>query len=267
MKTLTAPVLFLAAVVSTGHVDAQGVDPAAATNSVGQLVLTNTQEFAFTADSSVRQTKQQNYCLQDPKNLVKVLSVTAQTSDATSSVNVRGDTGSNCINLSVELPPAKQICTDMPTPTLINPDKKRQFCTVIPTTLMFTVTYESRVDVDKVLGDTIYQIGNLMESASSGCAGGAHGQPPINWSSLQPHGNAALTALNSAKSAWASNQTSNAVQQINAAQSELDILINGLSMSCSGGVRGSDPFSYGAYLATRASAQGKLDVIKLLLGS
>ncbi|TBF36979.1 hypothetical protein ELG88_18000 [Rhizobium leguminosarum] len=267
MKTSTAPFLFLAVVVMSCRADAQGIDPGAAANNVGALVLTNTQEFSFTADTSYKQTKQQNYCLQDPKNLIKVLSVKAETSDATSSVNVRGDIESNCIDLSVELPPAKQICTDVPSPTFIKPDNKRQFCTVIPTTLKFTVTYESRVNVDKVLSDTIYQIGNLMDSASSGCAGGEHGQPPINWSSLQSHGNAALTALRAAKSAWAGNQTSNAVQQINSAQGELEVLINGLSMSCPGGSRGRDPFSYGAYLATRASAQGKLDVIKLLLGS
>jgi hypothetical protein len=259
MKTFSAPLLFLVSMVLTARADAQ------AANSV--IILTNTQPFSFTADNLVTQNKQQNYCLQDPKKLVKVLSVTSQTSNAASVVNVKGDPDLNCISLSVELPPAKQICTDLPAPTFSAPEDKRQVCTVIPTTLVFTVTYQSRVDVDQVLGDTIYQIENLMASASSGCAGGEHGVPPTNWSSLQSRGNAALIALSAAKTAWASGQTPNAVQQINSAQGELDALVNGLSMSCSGGAHGSDPFSYSAYVATRASVKGKLDVVKLLLGS
>jgi hypothetical protein len=121
--------------------------------------------------------------------------VEPQTSNAASVVNVKGDPDSNCLNLSLELPPAKQICTDVPRPTFSAPEDKRQVCTIIPRTLVFTVTYQSRVDVDKVLGDTIYQIENLMASASSGCSGGAHGVPPVNWSGLQSRGNAALIAL------------------------------------------------------------------------
>jgi hypothetical protein len=106
-----------------------------------------------------------------------------------------------------------------------------------------------------------------MPSISNGCSGGPHGVPPTAWVNLQPHGNNAVNALNEAKVALAKGQTSNALQQINSAQGELDALVDGLHQSCSGGAHGEDPTSYPAYLLIRTTVKGSLDELKRSLGS
>ena len=61
-------------------------------------------------------------------------------------------------------------------------------------------------------------------------------------------------------------QTSDAVQQINSAEGELDALVNGAHNNCSGGPHGVDPVSYGAYQSTRDILKARLDVVNLFLG-
>jgi predicted acylesterase/phospholipase RssA len=120
----------------------------------------------------------------------------------------------------------------------------------------------------QALGAAVFQIQTLMASASSGCSGGPHGVPPEpGWPGLQAHGNSAVNALNEAKLSLTNRQTSEAAQQINSAQAELDALINGLHNSCSGGSHGEDPTSYGGYLAVRARIQEGLSQLKGSLGN
>jgi hypothetical protein len=119
---------------------------------------------------------------------------------------------------------------------------------------------------DSVLADAISQTQGLMVSLSQGCSGGPHGVPPTSWTDLQPHGNNAVNALIAGRIALAKGQTAVVVQQITAAEAELDALVNGVHNGCSGGPHGEDPTNYGAYLAIRATVNGKLDVVKLFLG-
>lgn len=120
----------------------------------------------------------------------------------------------------------------------------------------------------QVLGAAAFQIQTLMGSASSGCSGGPHGVPPEpGWPGLQAHGNNAVNALNEAKLSLTKRQTSEAAQQINTAQAELDALVNGLHKSCSGGSSGKDPTGYGDYLTVRARIQEGLNQLKGSLGN
>jgi hypothetical protein len=117
-----------------------------------------------------------------------------------------------------------------------------------------------------VLDQCASQIQNMMISMSMGCPGGAHGVPPVNWQSLQVHGNSAVNALGNAKVALAQGQKPIAVQQINSAESELDALVNGIQGNCSGGPHGEDPPGMAGYQTIRATVKGQLEVVKLFLG-
>lgn len=118
------------------------------------------------------------------------------------------------------------------------------------------------------LGAAVFQIQTLMGSASSGCSGGPHGVPPEpGWPGLQAHGNNAVNALNEAKLSLTKHETSQAAQQINSAQAELDTFVNALHNSCSGGAHGEDPTSYGNYLALRTRIQEGLSQLKSSLGN
>ena len=117
-----------------------------------------------------------------------------------------------------------------------------------------------------VLIQATSQIQNMVISMSQGCSGGAHGVPPVNWAQLQPHGYSAVNALAAARVALSQGQTTNALQQINIAQGELDALLNGVHGNCSGGAHGEDPVGMNGYLATRAVVRGRLDDVKIFLG-
>jgi len=117
-----------------------------------------------------------------------------------------------------------------------------------------------------VVSEARSQIQNMVASMSEGCAGGAHGVPPVSWAQLQPHANSALNALDAAVSALSNDQKSNALQEIYIAERELDALLNGVHGNCSGGAHGEDPVGLGGYLATKASVQGRLDTVKIFLG-
>ncbi|MDJ0448817.1 patatin-like phospholipase family protein [Methylocystis sp. JR02] len=118
----------------------------------------------------------------------------------------------------------------------------------------------------QVLSGTISRIQNLMVSLSQGCSGGPHGVPPVNWTDLQPHGNAAVNALTAAKVALAQGQTENVLQQIDSAERELVALVNGVHNNCSGGAHGEDPPGFNRYTSERDRLKETLDVLKLSLG-
>jgi hypothetical protein len=94
--------------------------------------------------------------------------------------------------------------------------------------------------VDALLRDAIPAVQDTMASMSQGCHNG-HGVPPLNWGTLQIHGDTAVNAFSAARTALATKQTPVAVQQINSGLSELDILVNGLHMNCSGAGTGMIP--------------------------
>jgi hypothetical protein len=116
-----------------------------------------------------------------------------------------------------------------------------------------------------LLSQATSQIQDMIISMSMGCSGGANGVPPVNWAALQPHGNAAVNAITAAKVALEKGETANALKQINSAESELNALVNGVHNNCSGGPHGEDPVAIGAYWATKAVVQGRLDSVKSLL--
>jgi hypothetical protein len=117
---------------------------------------------------------------------------------------------------------------------------------------------DAKTVVDQILGEAIPALQNQMVSMSQGCSGGSNGVPPLNWGALQGHGNAAVNAFSAARISLATNQTSNAVQQINFGLGELDVLVNGLNGNCSGGAHGEDPVSYGNYVAARNNLKSQL---------
>jgi hypothetical protein len=122
----------------------------------------------------------------------------------------------------------------------------------------FGFAADPKAVVDAILGDAIPRIQNTMVSMSQGCSGGSSGVPPTNWGPLQVHGNAAVNAFSAARTALATDQTPAATQQIKSGLSELDALINGLNMSCSGGPHGENPVSYGSYVAFRDNLKAEL---------
>jgi len=119
---------------------------------------------------------------------------------------------------------------------------------------------DPKVVVGMILRDAIPGLQNTIVSMSQGCSGGPSGVPPVNWGALQVHGNTALTAFSDARTALATDQTpvAVAVQQINSGLNELDLLVNGLHMNCSGGAHGEDPVYYGRYVAFRDKLKTEL---------
>lgn len=114
---------------------------------------------------------------------------------------------------------------------------------------------------DGILGEAIPAIQSQMVSMSGGCSGGRSGVPPLNWGSLQVHGNAAVNAFSGARTALATGQTQTAVQQINSGVSDYDKLINGLHENCSGGAHGENPVSYDRYVAFRNNLKTQLETV------
>ena len=111
------------------------------------------------------------------------------------------------------------------------------------------------------------QIQDMVISMSQGCSGGAHGVPPVSWAQLQPHGNSAVNALATANLDLERGDTTDALQKINIAEGELEALVNGIHDNCSGGAHGQDPVSMNNYLAIKAVVEGRLDDVKIFLGS
>lgn len=118
----------------------------------------------------------------------------------------------------------------------------------------------------KKLDQATTQMQGMIISMSMGCSGGHSGVPPVNWGDLQPHGNRAVNAITAAKTALAQGQTATALQKIDSAEGELDALVNGIHMNCSGGAHGEDPVGFAGYLATKAVVKAELDDVKDFLG-
>jgi hypothetical protein len=124
---------------------------------------------------------------------------------------------------------------------------------------------EAKVILDQILGEAIPQLQNVMASMGQGCSGGSNGVPPVGWGEKQKSGNLAVNAFSAARTALATGQTSDAVQQINTGVSQLDALINGLHNSCSGGASGVDPVSYSNYVRFRDVLKERLETAKRFL--
>jgi hypothetical protein len=118
----------------------------------------------------------------------------------------------------------------------------------------------------KKLDDATSRLQNMVISMSMGCGGGPHGVPPVNWGNLQPHGNAAVNSLTAAHVSLAQSKTADALQQISAAEPELDALVNGIHNNCSGGCCGIDPTYFASYLATRDVVKQELGDVRDFLG-
>jgi hypothetical protein len=114
----------------------------------------------------------------------------------------------------------------------------------------------------KKLGAATSQVQSMIGSMSMGCSGGSNGVPPVNWSSLQSHGNLAVNAITAARLALTEGQKATALQQITSAEGELDALVNGVHNNCSGGCCGEDPVGFGGYLATRAVVKQEMEDVK-----
>ncbi len=119
----------------------------------------------------------------------------------------------------------------------------------------------------QVLSSIISQIQALMVSISQGCPGGPNGVPPYNWQARQQSGHAAVNALNEAKLALATGQTSDVVRQINSSKDALDTLVNSLQGNCSGGASGINPPALGAYSSVRNRVKESLNELMRSLGS
>jgi len=116
----------------------------------------------------------------------------------------------------------------------------------------------ARTEIETRLSDAISGLQNTMVSMSRGCSGQPDGVRPVSWDTLQIRGNTAVNALSAARTALATGQTQVAVQRINAGLSELDALVNGLHMNCSGDPHGEDPVYYGRYVAFRDKLKTEL---------
>jgi hypothetical protein len=114
---------------------------------------------------------------------------------------------------------------------------------------------------DQILSDAIPALQNQMASMSQGCSGGSNGLPPLNWGSLQVHGDTAVNAFSAARTALATGQTPVAVRQINSGLGELDAMIDGLHQNCSGGAHGVDPVYYGRYVVFRNDLKTQLQTV------
>jgi hypothetical protein len=108
----------------------------------GQL---KTQNFSLVNPDATTETRTSTFCLPKTEELVKVIGVITQQSNAASKINVDGDLSTNCITVEAILPPAPQRCYAAPAPTFSEPSRIANKCiTVSPTILNFVVQYQSR---------------------------------------------------------------------------------------------------------------------------
>jgi hypothetical protein len=114
------------------------------TNSTAAPIVVNTKSFSFAATDAVPEVKQDSFCLPRGEQLIKVTRAYSTSSNAAAAVNVSGDSTTNCINFSVNLPAAQQLCTAIPAPSLSEPGRATQICNTVPTVLNFVVEYQSQ---------------------------------------------------------------------------------------------------------------------------
>ncbi|HLH87041.1 MAG TPA: hypothetical protein VKX28_01180 [Xanthobacteraceae bacterium] len=105
--------------------------------------MSETAQFTFQSTDSAPATKNQRFCLPAGQRLVRIDHVDVAQSNSASTVNITPDSSSpNCVMMTVQLPPAKKICSKIPVTTGIF--QKMEFndqCTTIPTSLVYTVHY------------------------------------------------------------------------------------------------------------------------------
>jgi hypothetical protein len=105
--------------------------------------IVRSRDFSFTNTDTTQSKQSTVFCLPRTEQLVKVLNVVTQQSNSASQVHVTGDTAANCINIDVTMPPIFHACTNIPSPTLLNPGRQHQFCEPgAPNALNFSVQYQ-----------------------------------------------------------------------------------------------------------------------------
>ena len=101
---------------------------------------TKTRDFFFASSEFQPTTKRDRFCLPLEERLGKVTNVTVSESNSKSVINVVPDVDSNCVNLTVVVPPAKQACTETPIVSGFT-IRSEKTCVTIPSTLTFGVNY------------------------------------------------------------------------------------------------------------------------------
>lgn len=105
-----------------------------------------TKEFAFTSGSTDAATRTERFCLSRDENLIEVKRVSVAESNTPASVDVKPDPSANCFDVVVQLPPATNVCTEIPkikNALLATVTVERQ-CASVPTIINFAVTYSTR---------------------------------------------------------------------------------------------------------------------------
>ena len=122
------------------------------TNSAATLQpIVRAQLFEFTSASASPTSKETTFCLPRGEQLIRVLSANVANSNARAEVNVKGDIEANCIILNVVVPPATDICTDVPAPRWDRPSNTRKLCTSVASRIALNVQYESKnVDINAI---------------------------------------------------------------------------------------------------------------------
>jgi hypothetical protein len=104
-----------------------------------------TKKFVFDSNESHNSKKTERFCLPLEERLVEVKGVFVEQSNSKADINITPDLNSNCININVDLPPASSVCTEIPQVSGFPPRvTNKRLCQSVPTTLHFSVNYESR---------------------------------------------------------------------------------------------------------------------------
>ena len=117
---------------------------AAPSNSRTQEFI-KTKEFSFTSQNTMPSTRAERFCLPLEERLVTVRDVVVRQSNSKSVVNVTPDLNSNCVNMTIEMPPAQSVCTDFPKVSGFPPNvTMEKLCNTVPAVISFVLQYESR---------------------------------------------------------------------------------------------------------------------------
>ena len=104
------------------------------------------KSFDFINNSLAPAEQKQVFCLPSGIKLLSI-DVKSRVSNDKLTVKGEGNTSTNCITLDVLLPPAKQVCASIPTPTWSEPLRTKQDCyNGGPTILGIDVEYKASVE-------------------------------------------------------------------------------------------------------------------------
>lgn len=101
-----------------------------------------TKQFIFSSVDSAATTRQERYCLPANESLVAVNDIQVFESNAKAAISVAPDVSSNCVKLTVQLPPAASVCTDVPRITGFQITMTKQ-CNTVPTVVNFALKYQA----------------------------------------------------------------------------------------------------------------------------